>query len=348
MARTLKSLRNRSLLLGTALALLAPTGAAMAADTTLRIGHRWPANHYIQTQLVDVWTKGITDRLQDQIGFELYASGQLGADVPGTIHSGLLDVGIISSGAHPDLFPLTSVGELPQAAATSCEGSARIGALVEPGGILEPMEWGNNDLRVLSSLMLAPYGLFANKFAVNTVADVKGKKLWASNAAAEVVISSMGGVPLRLPSTELYDSAMRGTIDGAIFPLAGMAQYDLNPILSSSVHGVNFGSGVFFITIGTDAWEKLTDEQRVVLQEEAKKAQHSFCSYIDSQNESLRVAAAALPGAKTTVLEGEALAGFETALENVAETWVAQFERANRPGREVLEAYRAVEYTPGH
>lgn len=331
-----------ALVAGSAIATLFVSGAAFAADTTLRIGHRWPSNHYIQTHLVDVWTKAVKERLGDQIDFELYASGQLGADVPGTIHSGLLDIGVISTGVHPDLFPLTSVGELPQAAATACEGSTRIGALVEPGGILDEQEWAPNDLRVLSSHMLAPYGLFANKFPINSVDDLKGKKIWASNAAAEVVISTLGAVPLRLPSTELYDSATRGTIDGAIFPRAGMKQYDLNPVLNSTVEGVNFGSGVFFIAVSTSKWDELTEEQRQVLSEEVKKAERSFCSYIDEQDQLLHQAAAALPGSTTVKLEGAALEGFEKSLNTVAETWVKNFESAGRPARQVLEAYRGV------
>lgn len=331
----------KAALVATAAAVVAAS-AVQAEDLTIRFGHRWAANHYIQLELVDPFFKAVGERTGGAVKFENYPAAQLGGDLPGTLSSGLLDIGLIATGSHPDMFPLTSVGELPQAAATACEGSARIGALVKPGGILDEQEWKPQGLRVLSASMLAPYGLFSRDFKIDTLEAVAGKKVWASGPAAEVAIRALNAVPIRIPSTELYDSATRGTIDAAIFPYSGLIQYDLPPILNNSVHGVNLGSGVFFMAITQADWDALSEENRKILEEEAAKAEKSFCEYIDRTDSENKAKAASTPGFVVTDLEGENLAKIDAVLRGVGDTWAENFDKAGRDGSGALAAHRAV------
>ena len=325
-------------LAASALAFAAP---ATAQDVTIRLGHRLPAGHYIQTQLVDVFMNAVTERTGGAVTFELYPAAQLGA-TPATMSSGLLDMGVITTGSHPDLFPLSPVGELPQSAATACEGSARIAALARPGGILAEQEFGPQGLRVLSGHMLAPYVLFTRDTVINGLDDVSGLKIWASGPAAEEAIRAMNGVPIRIPSTELFDAATRGTVDAAIFPFSGIMQYGLIPTFSNAVYGVNFGSGVFFMAINDSDWAALSADQQHIFEEEAQSAQRVFCEYIDASDVEQRTAAEAIEGFKAGVLEGEGLAEMDAVLNEVAQAWAARLNGAGRPGSEALEAHRAV------
>lgn len=326
-----------------AVAGISAAAPALADDVTLRLGHRWPANHYIQTQLIDPFTSAVTERTGGSVTFEIYPAAQLGGDIPATMHSGLMDIGAIATGSHPDLFPLAPVGELPQGAGSACEGSARIGALVRPGGILDQQEWAPQGFRVLTASMLAPYVLFMRTTEVHSLDDVAGEKIWASGPAAETAIRAMNGVPIRIPSTELFDSASRGTVDGAIFPYSGIMQYGLVPTLSTAVHGVNFGSGVFFLAINIDQWDELDAQQQEVIQQAAHEAETAFCAYIDASDAEQSAAAAATEGFTAVTLEGEALDNFNAVLNGVAEAWAAQLDAVGRSGTEVLQAYRAVE-----
>jgi len=340
---TIRSGASSLAIAAAAAATFSASAPALANDVTLRLGHRWPANHYIQTQLIDPFVSAVTERTGGSVTFEQYPAGQLGGDIPATMHSGLLDMGAIATGSHPDLFPLAPVGELPQGAATACEGSARIGALARPGGILDQQEWAPQGFRVLTASMLAPYVLFMRTTEVHSLDDLAGEKIWASGPAAETAIRAMNGVPIRIPSTELFDSATRGTVDGAIFPYSGIMQYGLIPTLSTSVHGVNFGSGVFFLAINSDQWDELDADQQEIITQAAHEAETSFCAYIDRTDAENHAAAAATDGFTAVTLEGEALDNFNTVLNGVAEAWATQLDGVGRPGTEVLQAYRAVE-----
>lgn len=317
--------------------------SAQAEDVNFRMGHIYPATHYIQTQLLDVFSKAVSERSGNSITIQNYPAAQLGKDVPGLVRSNLLDIGVFATGIYPDLFPLASVGELPQGAASACEGSEKMDVLALPGGILDELEWKPQGLRVLSSHMLAPYSLFVGGDGVKTLADVQGKKIWASGPAADMAIRTMGGVPIRIPSTEIYDSATRGTIDGIVLPYTSMTQYNLLPVLKHSLSGVTLGSGVFYVTIAQDDWDALTPEQQVILEEEAQKAQRSFCEYVDGKERDDSAKAAAIEGFVVNKLEVDELKAFDDLLRGIGDSWAKTFDEAGREGTKVLEAFRAAQ-----
>lgn len=331
----------------TCLAVLATStvalSAASAGEVSLKLGHVLPDNHYISEELVKKFVAGIEEKTDGAVSFSIFPGGQLGKDTPGAIQSGLLDMGVVITGRHAAKFPLTSVGELPQGANGACDGSAKMWALTQPGGILDELEFKPKRLRVLAANMLAPYVLFTNDRKIETLSDVTGIKIWASGPASERAVAAMGGVPVKTASTELYDSVSRGTVDAAIFPYSGLTQYDLEPVLNNVVEGVNFGSGVFFVTIGEAGWGKLDADQQKIVQDEIKTAQASFCSYINQTDAEQRAQTAAIDGYTVSRLEGEGLAEFEAVLKSVGNDWSATMDGAGRRGTDVLQGFRAAE-----
>lgn len=311
------------------------------AQTTLRMGSILPETHYITQRLMNPFIQAVTERTGGAIQFESYPAAQLGADVPATMRSGLLDMGVVISGRHPQQFPLTSVGELPQGANDACEGSARMWALTQPGAILDQAEFAPLGLRVLSAHMLAPYVLYTRGVAIHQLSDIQGLKIWASGPAAERAINDLGGVPIRIASTEVYDSATRGTIDGAIFPYSGLAQYNLQPILNHALEGLNFGSGIFFLSVNERTWDRLSEEHRAIMAEEAQAVSDTFCQYIIDSNDAQRAETAALPGYTVTQPEGAARDGILTILTATGDSWAQVLDAAGRDGTGVLAAYRA-------
>lgn len=332
------------LLTGAAIVILslAPGSFAHAEDVTLKLGSVLPAKHYISERLVDRFMNEVTEKSKGSIKFQSYPASQLGKDVPATMASGLLDMGVVITGHYPAKFPLTSVGELPEGAKDACEGSAKMWTLTKPGGLLAEKEFTPKGMRVLNANMLAPYVLFTRNKKVEKLADVAGLKIWSSGPAAEKAISEMSGVPIKVSSTELYDSAMRGTVDGAVFPYSGLTQYELEPILKYAVDGVNFGSGVFFLTVNEKTWNRLSEEQRAMMSEAALNAQHSFCEWINTSDNELRAKVGAREGYTVTVLQGAARDEFVERLKEGAAHWAETMDKAGQPGSEVLKAYQNV------
>ncbi len=336
------SLAKAALKTGTAMAILglAAGSAVHAQEVTLKLGSVLPANHYISVQLADRFMAEVTEKTGGAIKFESYPAAQLGKDVPATMGSGLLDLGVIITGHHAAKFPLTSVGELPEGAQSACEGSAKMWALTQPGGALDQAEFASKGLRVLNANMLAPYVLFTRNKQVEKLADVSGLKIWSSGPAAEKAIGEIGAVPIKVSSTELYDSVMRGTVDGAVFPYSGLVQYELEPILKYAVDGVNFGSGVFFLTVNEKTWSRLSEEQRAVLSEAALNTQRTFCAWIDEGDGKLRAQTAAREGYTVVAMEGANKDEFVARLRESQTHWAETMDKAGQPGSDILKAYR--------
>lgn len=309
------------------------------AQDTLRLSHVWPANHYIQTELLQPFMDSVIARTEGALAFQAYPAGQLGKDVPGLVNSNLVDIGVFTTAGHVDKFPLSSVSELPLSAATACEGSRKMNALALPGGLLDQSEWAPQGLRVLSAHMLAPYALFL-KGGAASVDDIAGKKIWTSGPTADIGVRSMGGVSIHVPSTELYDTASRGTIDGFILAETSTIQYELAPLIKASVADITFGAGTFYITMRLDAWEDLDPSVQTALSEEAQRHGELFCAYVDERTLKDRATIAAMPGFVVHTLGEAEKAEFETRLTAVGELWATTFDKAGLKGSEVLESYR--------
>lgn len=313
---------------------------AAAENITLKLGHTLPASHYIAEHLVKKVTTDIEAASGGEIKFELFPAGQLGKDIPGLLKSGLLDVGVVITGLYPEKYPLSSVAELPEAAKSACEGSDKMWALAKSGGTLDEVEYKSQGIRALSASLLAPYALFTRGKTVEKVSDVSGLKLWTSGPAAQKAVLELGGVPIRIPSPELYDAATRGTIDGAIFPYSGLTQYKLEPILTQATNGVNFGSGVFILGIAEKRWNEISEAHRKIISEQMAVAQKSFCEWIDSSNAQLRDEVGAKSGYVMTELDPTAKEEFSKKLQKVGEDWAADMDSKGRQGSAVLKAFR--------
>jgi TRAP-type C4-dicarboxylate transport system substrate-binding protein len=117
---------------------------------------------------------------------------------------------------------------------------------------------------------------YVTRFPVNTMEDLKGKKIRALGVTAQLV-KAQGGTPSMITGAEQYMALQRGTIDGTVYPpYAGItykifevAKFHSWPPIYSAVtvnHVVNLG-----------AWNKLPKEYQEILQDEVTKmAKYSF------------------------------------------------------------------------
>src|SRR5690606_5546733 len=110
-------------------------------------------------------------------------------------------------------------------------------------GVLGKGEYARAGVHPLFVSILAPYVIMTSKKEVHTLEDLAGLKIRASGAAHTRVVSALGGAPVPLPSAEVYDALLRGTVDGALYPFSGLPPYDMQTQLRYSIEGVSLGAG---------------------------------------------------------------------------------------------------------
>ncbi|MFV0473262.1 MAG: hypothetical protein ACK5MQ_03510, partial [Pikeienuella sp.] len=118
--------------------------AAPAAADTLRVADSFPVGHYIAENLLRPFMAEVTETTGTE--FEYFPAQQLGKakDLLSLTQTGVADIGYVGASYVSDKLPLSSVGELPEAFTTSCQGSMAFWEIAKPGGALDQAEYAPN------------------------------------------------------------------------------------------------------------------------------------------------------------------------------------------------------------
>ncbi len=142
---------------------------------------------------------------------ELFPNGALGrspVQQAQMVLDGVADIAWIIASYTPGRFQENEVLELPGLFRDIPEGTRVFTNLVTSGQLK-----GYDDFFPIGLFATAPYSIHA-RFPINTVADLKGKKIRTAGAIEGAAIRALGAVPIGLPVTEIAEAVGRGTIDG--------------------------------------------------------------------------------------------------------------------------------------
>src|SRR5467141_297038 len=215
---------------------------------TLRPADSLPNGHVIHELVAKPFMELVTKATNGQVAFQHFPSEQLGKakDMAQLTVAGVADLAYIVPSYSSDKYPLTAVAELPGILDTECQGSLAFYKISHNGGILETKEFAPNQLRPLVTIALPAYQIqLATSREVKTAKDLEGLKIRTTGGAMDLMMRSIGGVPVRMAAPEIYESLTRGTLDGLIFSYQSSVSYDFGKILKSGTEGLNFGTAIF-------------------------------------------------------------------------------------------------------
>jgi TRAP-type C4-dicarboxylate transport system substrate-binding protein len=145
------------------------------------------------------------------IEIELYPNGALGRSPlqqAQMVLDGVADIGWIIASYTPGRFQENEVFELPGLFRDLQEATTVFTRLVLSGKIR-----GYDDFHPIGLFGTAPYSLHARN-PINTISDIKGKKIRSSGAIEGETLKALGAVPVGMPVTEVPEAISRGTVDG--------------------------------------------------------------------------------------------------------------------------------------
>jgi TRAP-type C4-dicarboxylate transport system substrate-binding protein len=121
------------------------------------------------------------------------------------------------------------------------------------------------------------YG-FMTTFPINSIDDLKGKKIRASSSYGEFV-NQLGAAPVTMPGGDIYMGLKLGTIDGCVYTLGELGPGKLMEVATDVMVQPAAGSAPVNFIIGQKAWDALPAD----LQEAVNKAlQDSFMKIYDA------------------------------------------------------------------
>ena len=244
---------------------LTMSGAKAADVLKLRVADSFPPTHYISVQITQWWMDQVKQRTHGGVDFEYFPAEQLGKakDLLSLTQSGVVDIGYVAPAFVSEKLPLSAVAELPLNFANSCQGTEAYYKLATTG-IVAKQEFEPSGVRALFTFVLPPYQVFLRKELKLGAASLVGLKLRTTGGAKELMLRTLGAVPVQIPSPDVYQALSRGTIDGMLFPYGSIFSYDVQDLVKTASVRSNFGSFVVTYMISERKWQSLPSEIRKV------------------------------------------------------------------------------------
>ncbi|MCB1394474.1 MAG: TRAP transporter substrate-binding protein DctP [Rhodobacter sp.] len=217
--------------------------AASAETISLRVSTGFPAVHDTTTQIVMPWIEELSARSGVDIETTLFAAGSsLGAldRQLDQLQRGLVDVAVGLAVVPRGRMPRLGLIDLPFLGADSREinmaTSGMLGTEFAPD--LEGMEVVNVfiDCSVLHTVDRPIHG----------IADIRGLRLRVPSAMGAAMVAAVGGIPVAMPQSEIYESLQRNVIDGAITPWDVINSLNLGEVLHHHTDNVLFCGQLWF------------------------------------------------------------------------------------------------------
>ncbi len=308
---------------------------------TLRLADSLPSGHVIHELVAKPFMALVTKATNGQVTFQHFPSEQLGKakDMAQLTAIGVADVSYIVPSYSSDKFPLTAVAELPGIFDTECQGSLAFYKISHNGGILETKEFAPNQLRPLVTIALPAYQFqLATSRDIKTAKDLAGLKVRTTGGAMDLMMRSIGGVPVRMAAPEIYESLTRGTLDGLIFSYQSSVSYEFGKMLKSGTEGLNFGTAILTYSMGEAKFKSLPENVRKALIEAGEQTTQESCKRFED-GEKAATEKIKSQGMKVINFGPDDKKIFDAAFKGVAEDWVKDLDKRGKPGTEVFKAF---------
>ena len=265
---------------------------------------------------------------------EFFAGGALGP-APQTYEnavSGAADIGWALQGYTPGRFPVTDVIEMPFMFNSAGQATDVLWTLYEE---FEAFRDEYSDVKLLGMWVHDVGDMWLAGGRVEEISDLEGLTIRAPSPVQNSVISALGGNPIGLPASDLYDALERGVIDGLFIANSGLVSFNLFDVIASGVQ-CNCYVAAQFLAMNLDRWNSLSEAQRSAIDRVSGRVlSQKAASVYDAASES---AAQRLDeaGILKIRLEEKEFDRWRQAAQSVIESWIAD-NAGVFPSRELYE-----------
>ncbi len=270
----------KSIALGLAIAASAASGATMvqAQDThDFRLGPASPPPHPAYSHLYVPFQEYLAEESGGRLTGTIYGMDVAGLkEMQGALKSGLIEIGLILQTYFPADFPEAALtadlalhGRNPHAMAAAvteyivtCEPCQE--EMKRFGGVF--LGSGSSDVYVLIS-----------KSKLETLDDLKGKRLRVSTATFGRLAEALGAVPVSIASNDTFEAMSQGTLDGS---MASVADLVTQRLIDVAKYVTEVQLGTFHttsgFTINTAAWSDMSVDDRKAVARAAMRGNVAF------------------------------------------------------------------------
>ena len=171
-----------------------------------------------------------------------------------------------------------------------------------------------------------------NKLPLTKPEDFKGLKLRGYGELPSETIKALGAAPVSMGAGEVYMALQRGTIDGQTSGTTAMfdrKMYEVTKYLTMTNHAFP----EFVTAINLKAWNKLSADQKKIIEEAAKEVQTAIRSEVKNE-EDKALKNLKDKGMQVHVVPAGELAAWQKATESVQALFI---KRTGEAGKQMVE-----------
>jgi len=317
------------------IALAALTAPAHAQEPIqLKFGSAVPAMSWPNTMGVLPWTQQVEKDSGGAVKFTLFAGGGVVSSKNGydRLLNGIVDALYGTVSDTPGQFPRTDVSSMPFETNRSVDASTALWRLYDKGLI-------NMEFTAVKPLAIFVFN--ASRFHANRpiakAEDLKGLKVAVFSRMLADIANDIGGTPVTVATTEIYETMQRNLAQVAIMGWTGTQTFKIDEVTKFHLDAP-LGSSPGYMLMNKETYAKLPAVAKAAVDKNAglpfaiKMGNNS-----DTVEAQVRERVKAKPGHTVAELDPAELVRWKKMVAPLVDEWVK-----NTPdGAKVLAAYRA-------
>lgn len=318
---------NRVTLGGLAVAASLLAGAAQAQEFRLNYGHYLNDSPFLKVE--QDFAKAVEERSGGRVAINIVYSGGLGkgTELLPLAGRGAIDLAAIVPGYYADQLPFARLMQTPfvfdspseaiEVAQKSYKEIPAFAAELEGLGVQR-----------LFHQPLGSYFMTGKTDDCKSLDGLAGKKIRTFGADLPKMMQSVGATPVTIGTGDIYEALGRGALDYSFLNLGNVEAFKLN-----EVGTVNCGPALsmagHLVVIGQRTWNRLPDDIKQIMLEEAEIAQAKYVTLI---NDAEAAAEARLTAAGSTVIRytPEQMAEWKGKTPDLMAEWAAGLAAAGK------------------
>ncbi len=234
---------------------------AQQKTVTLNYSNWFPATTP-QSKLAEQWCKEVEKRTNNRVKVSYFPGGILTPpdQMYDSIINGIADVGTSMAGFTKGRFPLTEVIDLPLGYKSGSQGTYLINAYYKK---FRPKEFDQVQVMYLSTT--PPLILHTKTKPVYKLEDIKGLKIRSTGNSVRFV-QLLGGAPVGLVMSEVYDALAKGVIDGVSAAYDPLQNFRIGEQLSYSIEFSATYVTAAYVVMNKQKWSSISAEDQKTIE----------------------------------------------------------------------------------
>ena len=257
-------------------------GEKITEQMELKLAHFWPANHFIETEVVEAWKEEIEKATDGRVTVTSYPGETLAKadDIYESVSEGIVDLGISFFSYTRGRFPMIELLELPGISYNNGEAATEV--IWEYIKEMDPEEVQDTKLMFAGSAGLAH---LSTKTPVRTLEDLQGMENRTTGASA-FPMTVLGGIPVSMPMSDSYESLSKGIVKGILGPTSPLQTWKLAEVVDYVTETPFIYTATFFYTMNLDTWNSFSpDVQEKILEINEKIFKEKIVSLFQNDDE---------------------------------------------------------------